>query len=194
VNVVVIGWPSGSLETAAFERVITATTAVGHDVTTVDLVKDGFQAAMPRAERELYHEQRVDPPAALAPYVAAVRAAEALVFVYPTIASSVPPVVRGWLERVMLPGVAFVFDERSGRVRPGLGKVRTIVGVATYPDSWLTTKAEHDNGRRLLLRALRLNTGLRTRTKWVGCYDAPGADDVTRNRFLARVEAAVTQL
>ena len=43
-----------------------------------------------------------------------------LVFVYPTWWSGLPAILKGWLERVMVPGVGFVFDEQTGKVRPGL--------------------------------------------------------------------------
>ena len=43
--------------------------------------------------------------------------ADCLVFVYPTWWSGLPAMLKGWLERVMVPGVAFVFDEHSGKVR-----------------------------------------------------------------------------
>jgi putative NADPH-quinone reductase len=193
LNLVVVGWPHGELEALAYHRVVSAARAVGHSVTAIDLTEASFTGAMPRRERADYHGESVVPAPELVDSVAAVRAAEALVFVYPTMATGVPPVLRGWLERVMLPGVAFVFNE-AGRVRPGLKHVRRIVGIATYPHSWTVTKLEHDNGYRLLARALRLNTGLRTRVRWAGCYDRDHADSITRARFLARAEAIVTSL
>ncbi len=39
-------------------------------------------------------------------------------FVYPTWWSGLPAILKGWFERVMVPGVGFVFDERTGKVAP----------------------------------------------------------------------------
>ena len=47
--------------------------------------------------------------------------------------------LRGWLERVLVPGVAFTFDEQ-GKVRPALSNVRRIVGVSTYGAPWTYVK------------------------------------------------------
>lgn len=191
VDVVVIAWPADPLVAEAHRRVVAAAVAAGHRVTDLDLLAEGFEARMPPEERGAYHDESGDWGPLLTRHVEAVRAAAALVFVYPTMATSLPPVVRGWLERVMLPGVAFVFDERSHRVRPGLTHVRRIVGVATYDESWPVVKLRNDNGRRVILRALRLNTGLRARGRWVACYGATRADERSQAEFLRRAEQAV---
>ncbi len=193
MNILVVGWPDGELERAAFEQVAATAEAVGHRVVSVDLVATGFRAAMPPTERGGYHDGDDTPSAEISPHVAAVREADALVFVFSNVATSIPPPLRGWLERVMLPGVAFVFDD-AGRVRPGLRKVRHIIGVATYDSPWWRLKLENDNGRRVLLRALRLNTGLITRTRWIGCYRSSTIDDLGRSHFLARIETIVAGL
>ena len=90
-------------------------------------------------------------------------------FVYPTWVSTLPAILKGWLERVMVPGVGFRFNE-AGRVVPGLTHVRRIVGISTYgappPGVWLA----NDNGRRTLVRAMRLSTGVRTRSRWLALY------------------------
>ena len=51
-----------------------------------------------------------------------------MVFVYPTWWSGLPAILKGWLDRVMVPGVGFRFDEQ-GKVKPGLHQVRRIVGL-----------------------------------------------------------------
>ena len=55
----------------------------------------------------------------VAEHAALVRRAEALVFVYPTWWSEPPAILRGWLERVLVPGVAFRSTSRA-RSRPAL--------------------------------------------------------------------------
>ena len=40
-----------------------------------------------------------------------VKEAEAFVFIYPTWWSTMPAIMKGWLERVMVPGVGFIFDD-----------------------------------------------------------------------------------
>jgi putative NADPH-quinone reductase len=93
----------------------------------------------------------------------------------------------------MVPGVAFVFND-NGKVRPGLGNVRRIVGISTYGSPRSYVRVINDNGRRTLTRALRLNTGLRTRTSWLGLYAIDGATAEQRGAFLDRVEQKMRSL
>ena len=113
--------------------------AGGHEVESVDLYAMGFRAAMSTEEREAYHGRTP----ILDPMVRAqadlVRSVDALVFVYPTWWSGLPAILKGWLERVMVPGVGFRFDERSGKVRPGLTNVRRLIGISTYGTSARST-------------------------------------------------------
>ncbi|MFM9225403.1 MAG: NAD(P)H-dependent oxidoreductase [Actinomycetota bacterium] len=120
-----------------------------------------------------------------------VRDAGILVFTYPTWWSGLPAQLKGWLERVMLPGVAFTLE--SGRVRPTLDHVRRIVVASTYGSPWLYVKAINDNGRRTLTRALRASTGWRARCRHVGLYAMDTATDDDRREFLVRVERAVAR-
>lgn len=162
----------------------------GHRVTSLDLYALGFTPAMSAAERHAYHgdDPLVDPMTA--EHAALVRSSDVLVFVYPTWWSGHPAILKGWLERVLVPGVAFTFDGR-GRVRPGLTNIRRIVGISSYGSPWTYVKALNDGGRRTLLRALRMSCGLRTSTTWMGLYSVDTAGQLEREAFLDRVEHAM---
>jgi putative NADPH-quinone reductase len=168
--------------------------AGGHDVELVDLHAIGFRAAMSTAEREAYHG---DSPI-LDPLVRAqadlVRSVDALVFVYPTWWSGLPAILKGWLERVLVPGVGFRFDERSGKVRPGLANVRHLIGISTYGSPRWYVRAINDNGRRTLMRALRLSCGLRTSRRWLGMYAIDTTTARQRDEFAAHIERAMSEL
>ena len=168
-------------------------TRAGHEVTLLDLYAEGFRAAMSPAERVAYHSDRplLDPMAER--HADIVKRAEALVFVYPTWWSTMPAILKGWLERVMVPGVGFVFDEHH-HVRRGLTHVHRVVGISTYGSQWLYVKAMHDNGRRVLLRALRLNTAVITRRSWLGLYEMNTRTAEQRAAFLRRVDRTMRAL
>lgn len=161
-------------------------TAAGHEVTVLDLAAENFRCVMSTTEWESYMAGTGEIDADIAHHVEAVRRAEILVFTYPTWWSGLPAQLKGWLERVMVPGVAFTLE--NGRVRPALGHVRRIVVASTYGSPWLYVKAINDNGRRTLARALRASTGWRARCRHVGLYAMDTATDKGRRAFLARVE------
>jgi len=101
--------------------------------------------------------------------------------------------LKGWLEKTMVPGVGFVFN-KNHRVRPGLTHVRRIVGISTYGSPRAYVKAVNDNGRRTLMRALRLQTGLRLRSTWLPFYAIDTSTAEQRADFLARVESRMASL
>ena len=186
---VVIAHPcTDSFSHAAAARAVEGLTAAGHQVDTIDLYAEGYRAAMSYEERMAYEsgDPILDPQ--VEEHVALLQAAQILVFVYPTWWSSMPAILKGWLERTMVPGVGFRFDEKSGKVKPGLKHVKRIVGISTYgsprPAVWLV----NDNGRRTLMRTLRMSSGLRTRTEWFGLYGMDTASAADRTAFLARIE------
>ena len=174
-------------------RAQSALVAAGHSVDLLDLYALGVSAAMSADEHRAYHTDSplIDP--LITAHTELVKAAQAMVFVYPTWWSAQPAILKGWLERVMVPGVGFTFNAK-GKVRPGLTHVRRIVGVSTYGSPRSYVRLVNDNGRRTLLRTLRLNTSLRTRTKWLGLYAIDTATTAQREAFLARVETTMRAL
>ena len=174
----------------------TARTALddgGHDVTVLDLYAEQFRPAMTCEERLAYHGDRPVLDPMVERHARLVKQADALVFIYPTWWSTMPAILHGWLERVMVPGVGFIFDERR-HIRRGLTHIHRIVGVSTYAAPWLFTKAVHDNGRRTLLRALRLNTAVLTRRTWLGLYRMDSRTAEQRTAFLQRVTRTMRAL
>lgn len=192
--VVVLAHPnSDSFSHAIADRACAGLRGAGHQVQVLDLYALGFRAAMSLDDHVAYRGDHpaIDPM--VADHGALVLGADALVFVYPTWWSSLPAILKGWLERVMVPGVGFVFN-CNGNIRPRLTNVRRIVGISTYGSPRSYVRLINDNGRRTLTRALRLNTGLRTRSTWLGLYDLDSATATQRSRFLDRVEQKMRSL
>ena len=171
----------------------TALRSAGHQVTEIDLYAAGFIAAMSAAERTAYHSEQpiLDPQVQHS--VTLLQRADVLVFIYPTWWSSLPAILKGWLERVMVPGVGFVFNN-NGKVRPGLSNIKRIVGISTYGSPRLYVHAINDNGRRILSRALRLSTGPSTRMTWLGMYAIDQSTGAQRQAFLDRVARRMAAL
>jgi NAD(P)H dehydrogenase (quinone) len=186
--IVVVAHPDpNSFSHAIAATAVTALQAGGHRVNLLDLYAENFVAAMSTAERRAYHGAEPILDDTVARHAALVQAAQGMVFVYPTWWSSMPAILKGWIDRVMVPGVAFHIDEHHNITRR-LTHVRRLVGISTYGSPWLYVKAMHDNGRRTVLRALRLNTTLTTRTSWLALYRMDTRTPEQRAAFLQRVD------
>ena len=194
-SLVVVAHPDpGSFTHAVARAAVAGLERAGHEVRLIDLYAEGFRADMSVDERRAYQseEPMIDPQ--VREHADLVRASNHLVFVYPTWWSGLPAILKGWLERVLVTGVAFRFCERTGKVRPALTHVRRIVGISTYGSSRTYVGLINDNGRRILGRALWMSCSWRTRRTWLALYSADTATDARRREFLARVEARMELL
>ena len=115
----------------------------GHEVDHRPLVGGPFEAFMSADERREYHEAEPLITEETRDHAEALKHADALLFCYPTTLFTLPSILKGWVERVMVPGVAFVFDSKE-RVRPGMTNIKRIGLVTTTPHS----AREHASGQR----------------------------------------------
>lgn len=166
--------------------------AAGYDVAALDLHRLGFDPVMGEAEWEAYVAGSPVLEGVVAEHAALVAEAALLCFVYPTWWFGPPAMLKGWLDRVFVPGVAFTLID--GRVRPALTQLQTVVGVSTYGASRAYTAFFGDGGRRMLHRALRLNAPGRVRREWFGLHGMDARTERDRSAFLAAVRRGVGEL
>lgn len=157
----------------------------GHEIDRIDLVDQGFQAFMSEEERAAYHTDEPLIAEDAKASAALVRQAQALLFCYPTVTHTVPAVLKGWLERVLVLGVAFEFDDK-GRIAPAMTGVRRIGAVTTTPHGWVTTRRHGDLGRRTIMWTLRLNCHRLCRRTFVGLRTGTGQRNGDRVRRALR--------
>ena len=103
-----------SFNAAIYGVVIETLRKRGHDVDACDLYAENFPAIMSREDRLLYHAIPAN-RALAAPWIERLEAADALVLVFPTWVFAPPAILKGFCEKVFLPGVAF--DLVDGKVR-----------------------------------------------------------------------------
>ena len=166
----------------------------GHDTTVIDLCAIDYPGALSADEWRAYESDSPVSDPIVAEHIALVREAEALVFVYPTWWSSVPAVMKAWLERTMVKGLAFDLDPRTRAIVPGLTHIRHLIGVTTYGSPWWYVKLVNDNGRRTITRTLRLSTGGKASTTWLALYALDGLHESDRSNFVEHVRATMKDL
>ncbi len=184
--VLIDAYPTNDPDRVVVEAAAETLLAGGHAVERVGLVEQGFDPFMSEAERAAYHSDQPLLSDETRKAAALIDGADALLFCYPTTTFTVPALLKGWLERVLVLGVAFVFDDK-GRVAPGMTQIRRLGVVTTTPHGWLATRRQGDLGRRTIMWTLRLNCHRRCRRTFVS---------VPRGgvgRRMARVERALAR-
>lgn len=165
----------------------------GHEVDHLDLYAEGFDPVLGRTERLGYHEVPAN-RAPVEPYVARLLAAEALVFVFPVWCFGVPAILKGFFDRVFLPGVTFKLGE-DGIARPALTHLKWVVGITSYGRPWwVATFLMGNPPKRQIMNYFRLLSGGRAKRAWLAHYDMNRATDATRRAFLSKVERAMARL
>ncbi|MEM9145693.1 MAG: NAD(P)H-dependent oxidoreductase [Pseudomonadota bacterium] len=183
-----------SFNAALCARVVEAAREAGHEVDLLDLHAEGFDPVMSCEERRAYHTP-VENEEPVASHIARLKAAEGIIFVYPTWWYGQPAMLKGWLDRVLVPGVAFAMPEPSAPIRPGLTHIR-LLGVVTTLGSpwWFWTWVVGAPGRRILLRGLRAICARRTRTFWIGLHEMDSVTAEARTRYLDRVGRRIARI
>lgn len=175
-----------SLIGAARDRVLAGLAAAGHDVRVIDLYAEGFDPAFSAWERE-HHHDAPDTKPAIAAHVEALRWCERLVLVHPTWWSGQPAMLKGWIDRVWIDGVAWRLPPGANRIEPMLTNIRRITVVTSHGSSRLVNFAQGDAGRHLVTRSLRFLCSRTTRVQWIAIYSVDSGGAEKRAAFLDRV-------
>jgi NAD(P)H dehydrogenase (quinone) len=172
-----------SFSAALHTRVVETLGAGGWQVDDCDLNEEEFPAVMTRQERRSYHDLENNQLPVKA-YVDRLQAADALVFVFPVWNFGYPAILKGFFDRVFLPGVSFKLVD--GQVRPALTNIRKYAAVTTYGGTRMRAFLCGDPPRKLITRPVRYVTG-GAPVDYLALYDMNRASDAQRGAFLDRV-------
>jgi NAD(P)H dehydrogenase (quinone) len=176
-----------SFGAALHAKTVETLRARGHQIDDCDLNAEGFDPVMTRRDRFEYYDVNVNRQR-VAPYVDRLLAAEALVFSFPVWNMGFPAILKGFVDKVFLPGVSFVIKD-DGDYVPRLHNIRRLGVVCTYGGSRFKTFLAGDPPRRFLKRSMRFNCARAARCDYLALYDMDHTRPERRAAFLSRVEA-----
>lgn len=180
-----------SFGAALHEVVVSGLTAAGHEVDDCDLYAEGFWPVLSEAERIGYHNLagNRDP---VAGYVERVLKAEALVLCFPVWNFGYPAILKGFFDRVFLPGVSFRMVD--GKATPNLHNIRRLAAVTTYGGTRWRALLMGDPPRRIVCRALRAVCHPLASPRYLAHYDMNRSTPESRAGFLEKVRAGMQTL
>jgi NAD(P)H dehydrogenase (quinone) len=172
-----------SFSAAVHHEVVDTLQGRGWDVDDCDLNAEGFSPVLTEAERRGYHAvgANVEP---VKEYVERLRAAEALILVFPVWNFGYPAILKGFLDRVFLPGVSFRLED--GKVRPNLTHIKRLAAVTTYGGTRMRAVLAGDPPRKSVTRAV-WHVCRPMKMRYIALYGMNRATDAKRGAFLARV-------
>ena len=105
---VILGHPKkGSFNHAIAETVVQALKSGGHEVDFHDLYQEAFDPVLPDVELP----KTAVVPTLIMRHCDEIAAADGIVIVHPNWWGQPPAIVKGWIDRVIRPGVAYEFKE-----------------------------------------------------------------------------------
>ena len=170
-----------------------AMSKAGHEVRLIDLYAERFDPVLSRQERIDYHTTTLNGEQ-VGTHIDAIRWAEALVFVYPTWWYGLPAMLKGWLDRVWIPHVAFELPSGDGAIRGLMDNIVRIVGITTSGSTHLWMALIGNPGRRTIARGIRALCHRRCRTLWLQHYGIDRSTEQSRADFLSRVSRRLESL
>lgn len=174
-----------SFHAALHTRVVASLRAAGHEVDDCDLYAEKFDPVLSREERLNYHDSSLN-RAPVASYVARLQRAEALVLCFPVWCFGLPAILKGWFDRVLIPGVAFDISDPK-HVKPALTHLKKIAAVTTYGRPRWMALYMGDPPRRVITRYLRALTGHKAKVAYHAYYHMNVATPETLKRYLDRI-------
>ncbi|MGL4727397.1 MAG: NAD(P)H-dependent oxidoreductase, partial [Bosea sp. (in: a-proteobacteria)] len=101
---------------------IAALREAGHEVDLCDLYAEGFDPVLTAERRRDYHDVTKNRDG-LESDVARLQAADVLVLQFPTWCFGLPAMLKGWCDRILMPGVSFDLSDPAN-VKPMLTSIR----------------------------------------------------------------------
>lgn len=164
--------------------VVDTLSAKGWQVDDCDLNAEDFQPVMTREERRSYHNEAINQNPVQA-YVDRIQAADALLFIFPVWNFGYPAILKGFFDRVFLPGVSFKLED--GQVQPALTNIKKCAAITTYGGSHWRAFLAGDPPRKLMKRSLRYVMG-GAPMDYCALYDMNRASHDKRQLFLTNVK------
>ncbi len=166
--------------------------SAGAEGRVLHLYAEGFDPVLSAGEFQAY-ETVPENTLTVQNHVDAIRWCDTLIFVYPTWWYAHPAMLKGWLDRVLLPGVAFEMPD-GGDIRPTLTHIKRLGVFTTCGASWWLTRFIGFPGKRVILRGIRILCARRCRTAFVALYLMDASTPATRARHLEKVRKVSRRL
>ncbi|WP_422132828.1 NAD(P)H-dependent oxidoreductase [Endozoicomonas sp. ALD040] len=167
---------------ALFRMTCEQLTLAGHNVHPLDLYEIEFEARMSREERLNYMTRNNTD--GIENQVAKLKWAEAVVFIYPTWWMGPPAILKGWLDRVWLPGVVATYGPKG--LEPGLTRIKKFLIITTQGSSRWRMALIGNPPRKMFRLSLKVVSRCKD-IKWLALYGMDKKTEEDRKQFMKKV-------
>lgn len=187
-TVVVFNHPyEGSFNNALLGAVTKGLQSAGHEVDLMHLDRDGFNPAMSAVDLKAFVEQKpVDPQ--VIDYHKRLKKADQLIFIFPIWWDLMPAMTKGFIDRVLSPGVVYNHHPRGFGLVPLLDRLQRVTIITTMNKPQLMYRILIGN----LIRKAMLNSVFKTmgykNLHWISLASVKTVSRSKREKWLSEVE------
>jgi NAD(P)H dehydrogenase (quinone) len=170
----------GSILSTVLEELAQA----GHDVDVLDLYAENFDPVLSLEEWKMY-----EGPAgsAIRVYVDRLKRSNGIIWIFPTWNYGLPAILKGYVDRVWKPNVAFRIDDRRGVHFDQFENLDFFIVATTFGASWLINTLCRNPCKQMVSNGLKRHFAHRSTFVWLALYNMDRASPAKLKRFLARV-------
>jgi NAD(P)H dehydrogenase (quinone) len=177
VSVILAHPNAGSFSHAIARTAVEALTARGHATAFHDLYAEQFDAVLPAAEIA----SGAALPPAIAQHCEEIAAADGIVIVHPNWWGQPPAILKGWVDRIIRPDVAYRFDEGDNGEGVPVGLLKAKAALIFNTSNTPAAREQTAFGDPL-------------ETLWRNCiFGLCGVNDVRRRMFGVMVTSTIEQ-
>jgi NAD(P)H dehydrogenase (quinone) len=182
-----------SYAAALRDTVIDALEADSHTVDLCDLYKEAFDPVLTAHECRVYMDTSRNIEA-ISEHVQRLRNAEGIILIFPSWWYGMPAILKGYFDRVWLPGVAF--DVGTFAIKPLLARVRLFgVVTTTGASAWFTRLFIGNPSRKVLMRGIARLVATPTAERfWLALHGIDKGSAKERARFIVRVQSRIHRI
>ena len=158
----------------------------------IDLYKDGFNPVFTAEELKHFHKGET-PYSLVKDYQEKLKQSTELVFIFPVWWWDLPAMLKGFIDKVMLSGFAFIEDQNTGTLKGLLTNIKktTVISTSTTDKEYIESEAGNAIQSVFINRTLA-DLGLKNEsTKWIHFSRVNLTTDEKRKQFLKEISQII---
>lgn len=158
-----------------------------HEVDLIHLDKEGFNPVMTAADLKAFKDRKPIDPMVIE-YKQRLDNADHLVFIFPIWWELMPALTKGFIDKVIFPGVAYDYRPSGNGMMPLLKNLKSVTVITTMNAPSIVYRLLFGNAiQRAVVRGTFWKIGYKNR-KWINLGMVKMVSDKKRKKWLVRLE------
>ncbi|MGX7203701.1 NAD(P)H-dependent oxidoreductase [Enterococcus pingfangensis] len=177
----------GSYNHAILESVIKGIKKAHGDYEVIDLDKEKFNPIMTSADLLGFVKHQAVDPMAIS-YAEKIRKADHLVFIFPIWWELMPAMMKGFIDKVIYPGLTYDYKENGLSMSSRLKKLKSTTVITTMNTPKIMYKFTYGNAvKKALIKGTFKKTGMKN-IKWISLNMVKMSTAQKRQKWLENIE------